>query len=155
GGAGQAAGPRHPPRPRRRHRHHRARRLHQRAHQSLQAAPKGQPMTTSFYDQLATMTVVVADTGDIKSIEKFKPRDATTNPSLIPAPPKPPHSRAVVAAPRRRPRREVGNAAAGGGGGAIARWPVESGPRTLSGVAGRVPPEADARLSFDTAATIA
>ncbi len=37
----------------------------------------------SLLDQLKSMTVVVADTGDINSIEKFKPRDTTTNPSLI------------------------------------------------------------------------
>ena len=42
-------------------------------------------MTQSYYEQLAAMTVIVADTGDIKSIEKFKPRDATTNPSLLTA----------------------------------------------------------------------
>ena len=36
-------------------------------------------------DQLKEMTVVVADTGDIAAIEKFTPRDATTNPSLITA----------------------------------------------------------------------
>src|SRR5262249_5553036 len=40
-------------------------------------------MSQNFLDQLKSMTVVVADTGDINSIEKFKPRDATTNPSLI------------------------------------------------------------------------
>ena len=34
-------------------------------------------------DQLAAMTVVVADTGDIDAIKQFTPRDATTNPSLI------------------------------------------------------------------------
>ena len=34
-------------------------------------------------EQLKSMTVVVADTGDINSIEKFRPRDTTTNPSLI------------------------------------------------------------------------
>jgi transaldolase len=34
-------------------------------------------------DQLAAMTVVVADTGDINAIRQFTPRDATTNPSLI------------------------------------------------------------------------
>ena len=34
-------------------------------------------------DQLSSMTVVVADTGDLDSIKKFQPRDATTNPSLI------------------------------------------------------------------------
>ena len=36
-------------------------------------------------EQLRKMTVVVADTGDIQAIEKFKPQDATTNPSLITA----------------------------------------------------------------------
>jgi len=39
----------------------------------------------SILDQLRKMTVVVADTGDINSIRQFKPRDATTNPSLITA----------------------------------------------------------------------
>jgi transaldolase len=34
-------------------------------------------------EQLAAMTVVVADTGDIEAIRQFTPRDATTNPSLI------------------------------------------------------------------------
>ena len=34
-------------------------------------------------DQLKSMTVVVADTGDMDSIRKFQPTDATTNPSLI------------------------------------------------------------------------
>ena len=42
-------------------------------------------MAQSLLDQLSSMTVVVADTGDINSIEKFTPRDATTNPSLITA----------------------------------------------------------------------
>jgi transaldolase len=38
---------------------------------------------TSLLDQLRTMTVVVADTGDIGAIEKLKPVDCTTNPSLL------------------------------------------------------------------------
>ena len=37
----------------------------------------------SILEQLSSMTVVVADTGDLDSIKKFQPRDATTNPSLI------------------------------------------------------------------------
>ena len=37
----------------------------------------------SILEQLSTMTVVVADTGDLDAIKKFQPRDATTNPSLI------------------------------------------------------------------------
>ena len=40
-------------------------------------------MAQTLLDQLSQMTVVVADTGDINAIRKFKPRDATTNPSLI------------------------------------------------------------------------
>ena len=40
-------------------------------------------MAQSLLDQLAQMTTIVADTGDINAIRKFKPRDATTNPSLI------------------------------------------------------------------------
>ncbi|PSN18142.1 transaldolase, partial [filamentous cyanobacterium CCP5] len=42
-------------------------------------------MAGSLLDQLREFTVVVADTGDIQAIEKFTPRDATTNPSLITA----------------------------------------------------------------------
>ena len=41
------------------------------------------PMAQTLLEQLSQMTVVVADTGDINAIRKFKPRDATTNPSLI------------------------------------------------------------------------
>ena len=37
----------------------------------------------SLLEQLSSMTVVVADTGNLEAIRKFKPRDATTNPSLI------------------------------------------------------------------------
>ena len=37
----------------------------------------------SILEQLSLMTIVVADTGDLDSIKKFQPRDATTNPSLI------------------------------------------------------------------------
>ena len=39
--------------------------------------------TLSQLDQLKKMTVVVADTGDFESMKQYKPRDATTNPSLI------------------------------------------------------------------------
>ena len=37
----------------------------------------------SLLEQLSSMTVVVADTGNLEAIRMFKPRDATTNPSLI------------------------------------------------------------------------
>jgi transaldolase len=39
----------------------------------------------SLLEQLKTMTVVVADTGDFHGIARFSPRDATTNPSLVQA----------------------------------------------------------------------
>ncbi len=39
----------------------------------------------SLLEQLRSYTKVVADSGDINSIEKFKPQDSTTNPSLIEA----------------------------------------------------------------------
>ena len=42
-------------------------------------------MAKSLLEQLKEMTVVVADTGDFESIEKFKPQDTTTNPSLLTA----------------------------------------------------------------------
>ena len=40
-------------------------------------------MAKTLLEQLREMTVVVADTGDIESIEQFKPQDTTTNPSLL------------------------------------------------------------------------
>ena len=42
-------------------------------------------MPNNLLEALRAVTVVVADTGDIQSIEQFKPQDATTNPSLITA----------------------------------------------------------------------
>ena len=42
-------------------------------------------MPKNLLEQLRTYTVVVADTGDIEAMEKFRPQDSTTNPSLITA----------------------------------------------------------------------
>jgi transaldolase len=53
-------------------------------------------MPKSLLEQLREMTVVVADTGDIRAIEKFKPQDATTNPSLITAAAQMPEYQEVV-----------------------------------------------------------
>jgi transaldolase len=112
-------------------------------------------MTQSYYDQLGAMTVVVADTGDIKSIEKFKPRDATTNPSLITAAAQMKEYADVVAGALRTAKKEVGV------GDtqkivdrAIDRLAVEFGVRILGVVPGRVSTEVDARLSHDTQGTI-
>ena len=110
---------------------------------------------TSLLDQLKTMTVVVADTGDIKSIEQFKPRDATTNPSLITAAAQMPEYADVVEAALRWAESEAKSkddqaiVAL-----AVDRLAVEFGLRILKIVPHRVSTEVDARLSFDTKATI-
>ncbi len=104
-------------------------------------------MAQTLLDQLSAMTVVVADTGDIKSIEKFKPRDATTNPSLITtAAQMPEYQDLVDGALRFAGDRGVSVA--------IDRLAVDFGLRIQQIIAGRVSTEVDARLSFDTAATI-
>lgn len=109
-------------------------------------------MPTSLLEQLKAMTVVVADTGDIHSIRKFTPRDATTNPSLITAAAQMPEYQEVVRAALDWARR----AAAHGASRedicrlAVDRLAVEFGLRILQIVPGRVSSEVDARLSFDT-----
>lgn len=111
----------------------------------------------NFLDQLKTMTVVVADTGDINSIEAFTPRDATTNPSLIKAAAGMPAYSAVVDAALAAAREEVGAAADTTAvvDAAMDRLAVEFGKRILAIIPGRVSTEVDARLSFDTDATVA
>jgi transaldolase len=113
-------------------------------------------MARSTLDQLKDMTVVVADTGDFHSIEKFRPRDATTNPSLITAAAQMPAYAPVVDEALQWARKEGGKGepAARIVKRAIDRLSVEFGLRILKIVAGRVSTEVDARLSFDTQATI-
>jgi transaldolase len=113
-------------------------------------------MATSILDQLKTMTVVVADSGDFHSIEKYKPRDSTTNPSLIAAAAvmdgyKDIVDEALVYARKEAAKSEATEAVVKR---AIDRLSVEFGLRILKIVTGRVSTEVDARLSFDTAATI-
>src|SRR5450755_2964036 len=109
-------------------------------------------MPQSLLQQLSEMTVVVADTGDINAIRKFKPRDATTNPSLIMAAAQMKEYAQVVDDALGFARKEAG---AGAGKDAIVkraidRLSVEFGLRILSIVSGRVSTEVDARLSYDT-----
>jgi transaldolase len=108
-------------------------------------------------EQLKQMTVVVADTGDIDAIEAYTPRDATTNPSLIEAAAKMPAYQDVVDAALAQAQAEVGEAAGVSAvvDAAIDRLAVEFGTRILAIIPGRVSTEVDARLSFDTEATIA
>lgn len=112
-------------------------------------------MNRNQLDQLADMTVVVADTGDLQSIEKYKPRDATTNPSLIIAAAKMPEYETVVSAALQLACDEMGTSASAVTKRAADRLAVEFGKRILALVAGRVSTEVDARLSHDSAETIA
>jgi len=107
-------------------------------------------------DQLKTMTVVVCDTGDIQSIEHFTPRDATTNPSLITAAAEMPKYQPIVDGTLRDARKQLGNKASAEQVAALAfdHLAVEFGKRILQIVPKRVSTEVDARLSFDTDATV-
>ena len=111
----------------------------------------------SLLDQLKTMTVVVADTGDFQSIEKFKPRDATTNPSLLTAAAQMPQYADVVDDALGWARHEKGRGCSPVEvvDCAIDRLSVEFGHRILDIVPGRVSTEVDARISHDTEASIA
>ena len=105
-------------------------------------------------DQLKTMTTVVADTGDFEAIAEYKPQDATTNPSLLYKAAQMPHYRHLV---------EDAVAFGQDKGKSTdehARWTMDKlavnfGAEILKIVPGRVSTEIDARLSFNTEATIA
>lgn len=110
----------------------------------------------SLLDQLRQMTVVVADTGDLAAIEKFRPRDATTNPSLILAAAKMPEYSQVVDDTIRSARARMGHVA---GTELVVHEAADAlavafGTRILGLISGRVSTEVDARLSHNTAATI-
>lgn len=108
----------------------------------------------SSLDQIKAHTVVVADTGDINSIAQHKPRDATTNPSLL-------YKAAQMS--EYEPLVEEAIAYAQGKSlsgdqlinAVIDKLGVTFGCRILEIIPGRVSTEVDAGLSFDTAATIA
>jgi transaldolase len=114
-------------------------------------------MARNLLEQLKEMTVVVSDTGDINSIEQYKPRDATTNPSLITQASQMPQYHDVVDGALRWSRTAAGAGASTAAvvGEAVDRLSVEFGLRILKIVPGRVSTEVDARLSFDTNASIA
>jgi transaldolase len=114
-------------------------------------------MPKNLLEQLRSYTVVVADTGDIEAMEKFRPQDATTNPSLIAAAAEMPQYRSIVDGVLRDARKELGEKADGATVANLAfqRLAVAFGKKILTIVPGRVSTEVDARLSYDTAATIA
>ena len=108
---------------------------------------------TNKLEQLKAVTDVVADTGDIEAIGRFKPVDATTNPSLL---------LKAAALPQYAPLldRAKAWAVAQGGSGAeqlancCDRFAVDIGLEILKLIPGRISTEVDARLSFDTEATV-
>ncbi len=105
-------------------------------------------------DQLSALkqhSVVVADTGDFASIQKYTPRDATTNPSLLLKAASMPEYAALVAKTLADARKESGRDV----GAAMDRLAVAFGLEILAIVSGRVSTEVDARLSFDREATLA
>jgi transaldolase len=108
-------------------------------------------------DQLKAVTVAVADTGDIGAIEKFTPRDATTNPSLITAAAQMPQYQDIVDDTLKGARETLGSAASATEVASLAfdRLAVSFGLKILEIVPGRVSTEVDARLSFDKDASIA
>lgn len=111
-------------------------------------------MASTLLDQLNTMTVAVCDTGDINSINKFKPRDATTNPSLITAAAQMPEYSDVVDGALKWAADQAKGDKAKTLGLALDRLAVEFGLRILKIVPGRVSTEVDARLSYDTLGSI-
>ncbi|MDG2365664.1 MAG: transaldolase [Methylococcaceae bacterium] len=107
-------------------------------------------------EQLREMTVVVADTGDLKAIEECKPQDATTNPSLITAAAQMPEYQGIVDETLSGARETLGSTAAAAEVVTLAfdRLAVSFGLKILDLIPGRVSTEVDARLSYDTEATI-
>ena len=114
-------------------------------------------MPKSLLEQLRAFTVVVADTGDMEAMEKFHPQDATTNPSLITAAAQMPHYQPIVDSVLMGARNELGEGATDQAVANLAfqRLAIAFGKKILAIVPGRVSTEVDARLSYDTEATIA
>ena len=114
-------------------------------------------MTENLLNQLKQMTTVVADTSDFQSIETFKPQDATTNPSLITAAAQMPQYQGIVDDTLLEARKTLGKDAAEAQvvTHAFDKLAISFGLKILEIVPGRVSTEVDARLSYDTDATIA
>lgn len=108
-------------------------------------------------EQLRNMTIVVADTGDMNSIQAYSPTDSTTNPSLLEAAVKMPEYQNIVDDVLKTARSKAQANASGADVSAMAfkTLAVAFGRKILEIVPGRVSTEIDARLSFDRDKTIA
>jgi transaldolase len=114
-------------------------------------------MPQNLLEQLRNYTVVVADTGDMNAMEQFRPTDATTNPSLITAAAQMSQYQPIVDSVIMDARKELGDSADDK---AVANLAFQGlaiafGKKILNIVPGRVSTEVDARLSYDSEATIA
>lgn len=108
---------------------------------------------TTLLDQLKSMTAIVADTGDIEAIRRHLPEDATTNPSLLLKAASLPEYAPLIddaiawaKAQSQDRARQIGDA--------MDKLAVDVGIEVLKIVPGRISTEVDARLSFDTQATL-
>ena len=101
---------------------------------------------TSSLDHLKQFTTVVADTGDLDAIARLKPEDATTNPSLLLKAATLPRYAELVEHARHIAKDNIDRA--------CDYFAVAVGAEVLKLIPGRISTEVDARLSFDTAATI-
>ena len=113
-------------------------------------------MSKTLLQQLRTMTTVVADTGDIEAIEQVKPQDATTNPSLITAAAQMPQYQPIVDGVLLEARKKLGDDASDKdiAHEGFKHLAVAFGKQILGIVPGRVSTEVDARLSYNTEATL-
>ncbi len=107
----------------------------------------------SVLEQLREMTIVVADTGDIDSIRKHRPRDATTNPSLLLAAAQMPEYTHLVEDALRRCPQDICDPSQQMRP-CLERLAVNFAQEILAIIPGRVSVEVDATLSFDTEGTI-
>src|SRR5690554_5476872 len=98
-------------------------------------------------ESLRQFTTVVADTGDFDTMRKHRPTDATTNPSLILKAVQKEENRELLA-------KVIADNAAASGSELVDHLLVAFGREILTIIPGRVSTEVDARLSFDTQASI-
>ena len=109
---------------------------------------------TTLLEQLKAVTTVVVDSGDLNAIEQFRPVDATTNPSLLLNASALEFAKPLLAAAANYAKSKTTDTALQI---SIAsdKFAVDVGTAISKLVPGRISTEVDARLSFDTAATIA
>jgi len=114
-------------------------------------------MSKNLLEQLKEVTTVVADTSDFESIEKYKPQGATTNPSLITKAAKMSQYKDIVDDTLKKARETLDDKATEKQivTHAFDHLAISFGLKILEIVPGRVSTEVDARLSYDTDATIA